>query len=133
MFPQNAYNLIAEVDERNLSNLENILRKVDEDVEDNPYFNFYKIKTLHFGRFVILNKREVDQGKYPVYLAFESNYDGSLEEHLKDILNNTDGEKGFDLIFSFCKNFPKGNITDKERLLSMKQNSNFHSYFYRGN
>lgn len=42
------------------------------------------VKTLHFGRFVLLPD---EPGGEPMRLAFESNHDGPVEEHLAEIAN----------------------------------------------
>ena len=135
MYPQNAYNLISEIADDKLAELENILKEIQKDVEDNLYFSFSKIQTIHFARFVILDAVKDSTGKiiYPAYLAFESNYDGALDNHLTDIVKNTKDNNGFDGIFCACKSFPtKVTLTDKDRINFLKTDSQYHPYFYRG-
>jgi hypothetical protein len=134
MYPQNAYNLIAEIKANEVENLAKILATIQVDVEDNPYFVFSNMPTIHFARFVILDAKTASSDKlYPAYLAFESNYDGNLKEHLKEIIQQTKANNGFNLIFGCCKNFPtKAVITDEEKLDFLIKESQYHPYFYRG-
>jgi len=133
MHPQNAYNLITEITKGKVDSLKAILKEINNDVEDNPYFNFCKIKSIHFARFVVLDGKSDSGNPYPAYLAFESNYDGALDDHLIDIIKNTKTNNGFDKVFSACKNFPvKENITDEDRVAFLKSDSHYHPYFYRG-
>lgn len=135
MYPQNAYNLIAEIADDKLVALKLILDQVQQNVENNLYFCFSKINTIHFARFVILDAVPDSAGKiiYPAYLAFESNYDGALDNHLSDIVKNTKDNNGFDKIFCACKSFPtKVALTDEDRINFLKTDSQYHPYFYRG-
>ena len=135
MYPQNAYNLVAEIADGKLSDLKKNLDGIQKDVENNPFFNFSKIASIHFARFVILDEVKDSAGQiiYPAYLAFESNYDGELDAHLNDIIKNTKANDGFDKLFRACKTFPaKVDITDKDRINFLKTDSYYHPYFYRG-
>ncbi|HKR04272.1 MAG TPA: hypothetical protein VJY62_06500 [Bacteroidia bacterium] len=118
-----------------MNDLRQDLDAIQKDVEDNPYFNFTTIATIHFARFVILEEERDSFGKiiYPAYLAFETNYDGKLDDHLKDIVEHTKLNNGFDKVFCACKTFPgKDVITDTDRINFLKTNSQFNPYFYRG-
>lgn len=133
MYPQNAYNLIAEIDPGKLEALRKALEVINNDVETNKYFPFLNIRSIHFARFVILERNSDSKEKYPVYLAFESNYDGTLDDHLKDIVANTKANTGFDKVFGACKKFPdKQTNTDQDRMSFLKTDSLYHPYFYRG-
>jgi hypothetical protein len=134
MHPQNAFNLITKItDEKELA-LRKILNTVQQDVELNTYFPFSKLPSIHFARFVILDKQDTPgHPKFPAYLVLSTNYDGDLDSHLNEIVNVTKTNNGFDTIFSCCEKFPKGNkITDQERITFLKTDSHYHPYFYRG-
>jgi hypothetical protein len=134
MYPQNAFNLITRIADGKVDALAKILEAIErEDVETNTYFPFKKITTIHFARFVILDKvMEKGKEKFPAYLVLSTNYDGDLNNHLADIIANTKTNNGFDAIFSCCKEFPQGNITDTDRLKFLKKGFKHHPYFYRG-
>ncbi len=134
MYPQNAFNLITRIAEGKVAALEKILDAIQkEDVETNTYFPFIRITTIHFARFVILDKiMENGKEKFPAYLVLSTNYDGDLDNHLADIIANTKTNNGFDTIFSCCEKFPQGNVTDAQRLKFLKEGFNHRPYFYRG-
>jgi hypothetical protein len=128
MYPQNAYNLVSEIDPSKLEDLRKVLDVIQLDVENNAHFNFLDITSIHFARFVII---EATNGYHP-YLAFETNYDGELNVHLNEIIRQTKSG-GFDKVFGACKNFPsKAIINDADRLAFLKAEAHYHPYFYRG-
>jgi hypothetical protein len=62
-----------------------LLRRIGRHIQDNPHIDFQRLTTVHFLRWAILPAHpESRQGPL---LAFESNYDGTQEEHLEELLH----------------------------------------------
>ena len=123
----NAYNLIVEVPEDKLESLERTLQLLQDDLYMNKILPFGELKSIHFARFVILPK-SIGRKKYPTQLAFSTNYDGTLDDHLKEILRCPNSN--VDQIFLNCKGYNK--FDERSKLKWFKQNGKLKAYFYRG-
>lgn len=122
---QSALSFLAEIDPQQKEKLFAQLETIDHDIEENSIFPFVQMKTIHFARFIVLNEK----GNYPPYLAFFSNYDGNLDDHLKEVISES--KDGFITIFGACKNFPVG--ADVQSYIDfIKKHSGYRSFFYRG-
>jgi len=94
--------------------LKELLKKMDEDVNTNPVIPFHKMESIHFARFVVLDIRPEIKGKeIKDCLAFTSNYDQPFDKHLDEMV--THAGLGFWQVFSHCVEFPAGNF-DPETL-----------------
>ncbi len=120
----NPYNLIVPIEDGRKEELLEKLAIIQDDLLGNPLLPFGKIKTIHFARFVVLHKTS----DYPDQLAFSTNYDGGLEEHLQEILRCPDAD--IDQIFAACRGYPTTDEVSKIKWL--KDNAQFRPYFYRG-
>jgi hypothetical protein len=99
---QLALNVIAPIDPNKIKELENILVLIENDVENNNLLPFKKMLGVHFARFVIIPAYEDPNGNStPIQLAYSTNYDGSLEEHLNQICGPLT-LPGFFSVFSCC-------------------------------
>ncbi len=129
---QKAFNLIAEIYPDKKAMVEYLFKDIQARITDNDIIPFSQITTIHFARFVLLPEVKHEDGstKFPPYLAFSTNYDGDLDNHLEEICKVTQGT--FDQVFICCKDFPKGEITDIDRIAFMKRNSDYRAYFYQG-
>lgn len=89
--------------------LKELLKTIDEDVNNNTLIPFLKMETIHFARFVILDARPEIKGKeIKDCLAFTSNYDQPLDQHISEMVSH--GGQGFWQVFSHCVEFPEGNF-----------------------
>ena len=85
-------------------------------VSDNPVVPFGKIASIHFARFVVLPSHEDNTGQpMPARLAFTTNYDLPLENHLQELISVAG--KGLWRIFSMCEGF-SGDSSYNEALLA---------------
>jgi len=91
----------------------------------NSIFPFEKLKTVHFGRWLIAPASE----KFRASLIYSGNVDGSADDHLKDLASIT-GEE-IDEILGFCEGYPEG-PSEKERLAYLKSVSKKTPTFYVG-
>jgi hypothetical protein len=80
---------------------------VDNDVETNTIVPFKRIVSIHFARFVILDKGvDVKGNSIAARLVFTTNYDRPLDHHLQELVSVAG--KGLWRIFSLCDGFPAG-------------------------
>lgn len=73
---------------------------VDEGIGVNTLFPFQRMTTIHFGRWFILE--EMDDS--PPRLGLATNYDGSLEGHIGDMIERADS--GLDVLLECCCGYP---------------------------
>jgi hypothetical protein len=129
---QKALTVIAEIDEACIKTLEDKLKIINLDVETNSLIPFCKIAGIHFCRFLILpdfinsNRRHI-----PHQLVYSSNFDHSLETHLREI-KNSKTSVGFEQLFSCCTAYNKS-LTPEEGVEDFirKNKQKVHTY-YRG-
>lgn len=97
--------------------------KTGHDLEVNPIIPFAKIRTLHFGRFLLheaspspdnplptfppppaKGEVQVKGAPIPAKLLFATDFDGSLDAHLDEVLDVA--APGLDEVFSHCEGWP---------------------------
>ncbi len=68
--------------------------------------SFYKTETVHYAAWIILPGLKSEDGKSdgPAKLAFETNYDGNLTDHLQDLVTNCRRE--LDEVYSSFAGYP---------------------------
>jgi hypothetical protein len=131
MWNPNAYNLILEVEPGRKSDLLAILAQIADELYDNPVFRFPALSRVHFGRFVVLDEVVKDgKLKYPAYLVLSTNYDGTLQEHLEELVSHS--PEGLDQILRCCRHYPSGTLTQQQRIDFLTQHAQYRAYFYRG-
>jgi len=101
---QRALTVVAPIREGAEGELDRLLRGLRLGPVDGVVLDLRKVKSLHFGRFVILPAM-ADRGVLPK-LAFESNFDGSLDEHLDELYAKN--ARALDRIFSHCEGYAGG-------------------------
>jgi len=70
------------------------------------FIEFHKLTTVHFLRFVLLDPaRDAEGHVISASLAFSTDYDGPLDEHLDELLQVA--EPALETIFSFCNPPPE--------------------------
>ncbi|MEJ7730516.1 MAG: hypothetical protein WKG00_15005 [Polyangiaceae bacterium] len=83
-------------------------KSIGDQVKENDLVPFARLEHVHFMRWVILDAQDkaatVLGGKHEVELAYESNYDGSDDEHLDELLEHASA--GIDAIYQHCTDYP---------------------------
>lgn len=116
---QNALTVIVPIKPGEVQALRDLLTKIGDNIEDNPYLSWKSSPSTHFARFVILAPPSPNDplGQdipsllgYPSRLLFTSNYDGTFEEYMKELVEKfgTDMEE----IWNKCQGYPAGASTD---------------------
>jgi hypothetical protein len=117
---QGALTVIAEVKPREVEDLRNLLKKIDEDVENNPIVPFSKLKTVHFARWVVLDETKDAYGeRIPPTLALSTNYDEPLDGHLDELLDVAG--PGVDQIYGHCEGYPAPGQRTRANILAFLQ------------
>lgn len=97
---QHALSVVVGIKPAEVAVLRQLLESIGNDIGGNPHIQFESLETTHFARWVV-----VDQDKnLPPCLAFESNYDGPFDAHLKDWIAH--GAAGLDEIYGHCEGYP---------------------------
>lgn len=138
---QGALTVIAGIKSGEAENLRQLLKKMVHskdnpgvDIETNDIVPFVKLTTIHFARFVVVDKslsvtgelRSVDP-----FLIFSTNYDDPLDKHLEELVDIA-GD-GLDQIFSHCKDYPDLNgITHRARLTYLRKHKVGYGAFHNG-
>jgi len=81
--------------------LRDLLEGIGGAIKQNPYFRFDALESVHFLRWVVLEARSPSA---PARLAFESNYDGTPEEHLAELFSVAPA--GMQAIYTHCDGYP---------------------------
>lgn len=66
-----------------VESLEILLTSIGNDIKGNPHIRFDELETVHFMRWVVVRRQP---GLSADYLLLETNFDGSLDEHLDDLI-----------------------------------------------
>jgi hypothetical protein len=80
--------------------LEALLNEIGTHITENHHIDFSKLSTTHFLRWVIVPAAS----GAPAQLAFESNYDGTPEEHLSELWRVA--PSALHTIYSACRGYP---------------------------
>lgn len=103
---QRALSLIAEVRPGHEATVEETLRSIGASVRggsDDSAFD--RMRTVHFARWVLVPAQTGKRGDaYPAHVAFESNYDGAEDAHVRDLA--TVAEVWLDAIYQHCIGYP---------------------------
>nr|WKN36536.1 hypothetical protein K4G66_29680 [Tunicatimonas sp. TK19036] len=134
MVTQHAFTFLAPVVANQVESLRRLLHGiVDKDVESNQWFPFIQMETIHFARLLILDQHRSERKQehhYPAYLVFSTNYDGELNDHLREVVEKS-GD-GFREVFGHCENGPAANATTDACIKFLKKHSDYRAYFYIG-
>ncbi|HVG44079.1 MAG TPA: hypothetical protein VM890_05090, partial [Longimicrobium sp.] len=90
----------------------------DADIEINPIIPFARLRTVHFMRILVHHPSPSDQAPIPevngvpqasgppipAKLLFSTDFDGTLEEHLDELLR--EAGPGLDQVFGHCEGWP---------------------------
>jgi len=97
----NALSIVIPVAAERLKALEALLNDIGTHIADNPHIDFSKLSSTHFLRWVIVPPAAAGES---AQLAFESNYDGTREEHLEELLRVA--PLALHTIYSACRGYP---------------------------
>jgi len=97
----NALTIIAPIIAEREGPLAALLNEIGTHIATNPHIDFSKLTLTHFLRWVIVPPAAPGQ---PAQLAFESNYDGTREEHLSELLSVAPA--ALHAIYSACVSYP---------------------------
>lgn len=114
---QGAYTLCTAINPGAIEDLKAILSEISKDVAENDFIPFKKMNDIHFARFVIMEEATDEKFRnFPSCLVFSSNFDGSLEKQLNQIVGIA-GE-GLDQIYCFCEGYPDKSKRNPESRLN---------------
>ena len=122
---QNALTVIIPIKRSEVQALRDLLTAIGNDIEDNPHLSWQNSPSTHFARFVILNPDAPGgaDGKgvpslqgHPTRLLFTSNYDGSFEAYLAELVARFGAD--MEPIWEKCENYPAGAATDVTKFTS---------------
>lgn len=101
-----------------LVKLYQLLGQVNKKIyESEPLIDLKKVSTLHYIRFIIVDRAlDADGNKLPDSLILSSNFDGPLEDHLDELV--TIGGKVLKEIYSYCEGFPSQKNPSNSDLLA---------------
>ena len=101
-----------------LALLQQVAKPEDADLELNPVIPFARLRSVHFLRILVHHPSPSKQAPIPVYegkpqahgpeipakLLFSTDYDGTLDEHLDELLRVAG--PGLDQLFGHCEGWP---------------------------
>lgn len=79
-----------------------LLEQMGQDIDGTREIPFNELETVHFLRWVVVEGAAPGE---PAQLMFESNYDGTLEQHLGELLQR--GSEGMHRIYRCCEGYPQ--------------------------
>ncbi len=113
---------IAPIKEGDLEKLRKKLADINDNQRNNRFLSFAKLPSIHFARLVILDKQNAkDRHHYPHQLLIATNFNGSLENHVKELTEA--GE--FYQVLDHCIGYQRDST-----LKYIKKHSNYRAYFF---
>ena len=106
MSHQNPLTVIAPIRTDRLGDLRNVLDAIKEELIEKKHVDFETLGTIHFCRWIILEKADVYGQHYIPQLAFSSNFDGGIEKHIADLCSGNIAPF-IDRIYECCENYPE--------------------------
>lgn len=94
--------LIIPVKSGEVTALRQILHDMGQDVMRNPHVQFPRSRLTHFARFALLPDTMPAQTDLAPHLLFSTNFDGTLEEYLDELMQIS---PGLDEIFGRCEGY----------------------------
>jgi hypothetical protein len=103
---QRAVTIVADVKPRRGASLTRLLTKMGEDAAGNEVLPLGELASAHFARLIILDAaKDLDGNPLPAHLIYMSDIDGSLENHLEELVDLA--PTGLDQVFSHCQGYPE--------------------------
>jgi hypothetical protein len=102
---QLAVTIVADVKPRRAASLERLLTAMGEDAAGNDVLPLGELSTAHFARLLMLDAdHDLDGDPLPAHLIYMSDIDGSVAEHLAELVDLA--PKGLDQILGHCEGYP---------------------------
>jgi hypothetical protein len=123
-----ALTVLAEIDPARRSELEQTLRAIAADLDNNLVFRPCDLPATHFTRFVLIT----DEPKHelPVQLAWEVNHDGDAADYLAQVARRV---PSIDRVLEHCRDYPVAGTADVNRWVEwMLDHSHHAAAFYTG-
>jgi hypothetical protein len=134
MIKQHPLTILSPVKKDKAQTLDKRLSLIRERLQQGTETEFKKVSTLHYGRWVILNResfRDEPAVPVPTRLVFSTNFDGDKDRHLTELV--TQLTKYFDDIYECCDGYPEeGARTIENRKNYLKKYSIKTSAFFNG-
>ncbi len=121
---QNALTIIVAVKPERHEMIKKLLMQIGADEKGGGIIHFEKVKSLHFARWFLIEHAGISNGhggisednKYPVSLAFTSNFDGEGKRHLQELINAS--RDAIIELYSHCLAFPEGSPIRDEQVIA---------------
>lgn len=129
----NALTIVRKIAPAREAELASLLTRMGMNIDSTPEMAFDRLTTVHFLRWVIIDGVTESE---PAQLAFESNYDGTLDQHLDDLYLH--GARCLHEVYRCCEGYPFPDSEslrgeDHERAKAfLKQGAIDHEAFYVG-
>ena len=112
-----AFTAVTEILSGEVETLTQLLTRIGINPSCNDYISLSNVRCLHFASWTIL----ADDPNFQPLLAFEANYDGTLDSFLDELILH--GRSALDQIYALCKCSPPSGTADQaafKRYLSKK-------------
>ena len=119
MTSQGALTIVTSIIPDRQKELVDLLAKIQEDVESNLHVPFIKLTSIHFARWVVLERDMQGVKVDPPLLVFSSNFDDPLEQHLSEMVRIAG--PGLENLYDCCQGFSKGQDQDIQQYLMDKR------------
>jgi hypothetical protein len=96
-----ALTLVLPVMQGREESLRTLLTDIGTHINSNTYFPFAELESVHFMRWVVVPPASSEA---PAQLAFESNHDGTPEQHLAELFAKA--PEGMQAIYQHCLGYP---------------------------
>src|SRR3989442_1125020 len=96
---QHALSVVTRMRAGETDNLDAQLTVIGNNIMANDLVRFADMESLHFACWVVLR----EESAYPPYLILETNFDGPLEAHLKELSDCC--SRGLDLVYRHCEGY----------------------------
>jgi hypothetical protein len=129
----NALTLVTPVSPGREAELLELLTRIGIDVDNSTEMRFAELSTVHFMRWVVVDGASPAQ---PAALVFESNYDGTLEQHLADLYAH--GARCMHEVYRCCQGYPLaalaelGNEQQARAIAYLRRHAVRYAAFYVG-
>jgi hypothetical protein len=134
MIKQHPLTILSPVKKEMLETLDQRLKLIRENLQQGTEVEFKKVSTLHYGRWVILDRGSFrDEPAVPVgvRLVFSTNFDGDKNYHLIELATHL--TKYIDDIYECCEGYPEREArTVESRKKYLEKNSIKTSAFFNG-
>jgi len=108
--------IVADVKPRHGAGLKRLLTKMGQDAAGNDVVPLGELSTAHFARMLMLDPtKDLDGNPLPAHFLYMSDIDGSVEEHLEELVDIA--PDGLDQVLRHCEGYPaRGKVARDDRL-----------------